>query len=86
MRGGRNETRRATFSSMERVFLAVIVSGLLLAAASVSLLVATSGGNTVAELKLPPAATVSSGTHQTRGLPDNRAMPRDDRRDETRSR
>ena len=69
---------------MERIFLAVIVSGLLLAAASVSLLVATSGGNTVAELNLPPSATVSAGTHQSRGLPDNRAMPRDDRRDEAR--
>jgi len=38
---------------MERIFLAVIVSGLLLAAASVSLLVATSGGKSVAELKVP---------------------------------
>jgi hypothetical protein len=62
---------------MERIFLALIVSGLLLAAASVSLLVATSGGNNVAELKLPPTAAVSAGTHQTRGLPDSKTAPRD---------
>jgi len=43
---------------MERVFLAVIVSGLLLAAVSVSLIVATSGDTSVAGLKLPsPAST-----------------------------
>jgi len=45
---------------MDRVFLAVIVSGLLLAATSMSLLVATGGAVTVAELKLaPPAVSVS---------------------------
>jgi hypothetical protein len=60
---------------MERIFLALIVSGLLLAAASVSLLVAMSGGNNVAELKLPPTAAVSAGSNQTRGLRDNRTMP-----------
>lgn len=38
---------------MDRVFLAIIVSGLLLAAASMSLLVATGGGSRVAELKVP---------------------------------
>jgi hypothetical protein len=62
---------------MERIFLALIVSGLLLAAASVSLLVAISGGNNVAELKLPPTATVSAGSNQTRGLRDDKTMPRD---------
>jgi hypothetical protein len=41
---------------MDRVFLAVIVAGLLLAATSVSLLVAT-GRNPVAELKLPPGVS-----------------------------
>jgi hypothetical protein len=40
---------------MDRIFLAVIVSGVLLAATSMSLLVATGGGTTVAELKLPPS-------------------------------
>jgi hypothetical protein len=43
---------------MDRIFLAIIVSGLLLAATSVSMLVATGGGTTVAELKVPPAANV----------------------------
>ena len=41
---------------MDRVFLAVIVSGVLLAATSMSLLVATDGAMTVAELKVPPSA------------------------------
>ena len=52
-------SRRVTFSQMDRIFLAIIVSGLLLAATSMSLLVATGGGTTVAELKVspsPPAA------------------------------
>ena len=43
---------------MDRVFLAVIISGLLLAATSTSLLVATGGGTTVAELKVTPSANV----------------------------
>ena len=45
---------------MDRVFLAVIVSGLLLAATSMSLLVATGGGTTVAELKVPSSAVAIS--------------------------
>ena len=45
---------------MDRVFLAVIVSGLLLAATSMSLLVATDGAMTVAELKVPPSAMTES--------------------------
>jgi hypothetical protein len=43
---------------MDRVFLAVIVSGVLLAATSMSLLVATGGGTTVAELNVPQSANV----------------------------
>ncbi len=46
---------------MERIFLAVIVSGLLLAATSMSLLVVTGGAMTVAELTEPsPAVAISS--------------------------
>ena len=46
---------------MDRIFLAIIVSGLLLAGTSMSLLVATGGGTTVAELNAPsPAASISS--------------------------
>jgi hypothetical protein len=46
---------------MDRIFLAVIVSGLLLAATSMSLLAATGGGTMVAALKVPPpAVSISS--------------------------
>jgi hypothetical protein len=45
----------ATFTDMDRVFLAIIISGLLLAATSMSLLVATGGRTTVAELNVPPS-------------------------------
>jgi hypothetical protein len=50
---------------MERIFLAVIVSGLLLAATSVSLFVATGGGMTVAEVNVPQSP-----------LPAHRSSPR----------
>lgn len=45
---------------MDRVFLAVMVSGVLLAATSMSLLVATGGGVTVAELGVPSSAIAAS--------------------------
>ena len=62
---------------MERIFLAIIVSGLLLAATSMSLLVATDGAMTVAELKVPPSATVLASVRPQR--PDYRAtLTRDD--------
>jgi hypothetical protein len=52
----RNETRTATFSFMDRIFLAIIVSGLLLAAASTSLLVLSDGGSSTVSVKTPAAA------------------------------
>jgi hypothetical protein len=55
---------------MDRVFLAVIVSGVLLAATSMSLLVATDGAMTVAELKVPPSANVLANVRPQR--PDYR--------------
>jgi hypothetical protein len=62
---------------MERIFLAIIVSGLLLAATSMSLLVATGGGTTVAELRVPPSATVLASVRPQR--PDYRTtLARDD--------
>ena len=62
---------------MDRVFLAVIVSGVLLAATSISLLVATDGAMTVAELKVPPSATVLASVRPQR--PDYRTtLARDD--------
>ena len=45
---------------MDRFFLAVIVSGVLLAATSMSLLVVTGGGTTVAALNPAPATTAQS--------------------------
>ena len=61
---------------MDRVFLAVMVSGVLLAATSMSLLVATDGAMTVAELKLPPSTNALSIRPQR---PDNRTiLARDD--------
>jgi hypothetical protein len=61
---------------MDRIFLAVIVSGLLLAATSMSLLVATGGGTTVAELKVsPPAVSISSMRPYRQ---DNMRLARDD--------
>jgi hypothetical protein len=60
---------------MDRVFLAIIVSGLLLAATSMSLLVATGGGTTVAELKVPPSAWTQRVRPRTL---DNLTLARDD--------
>jgi hypothetical protein len=62
---------------MDRVFLALIVSGLLLAATSMSLLVATGGGTTVAELKVPLSANALVDVRPQR--PDHRTtLARDD--------
>lgn len=44
-----------TFSCMDRFFLAVIVSGLLLVAVATSLFVATGGERSVAQLTVPPS-------------------------------
>lgn len=60
---------------MDRIFLAVIGSGLLLAATSMSLLVATGGGTTVAELKVPPALTAQRIRPR---MPDNTTLARND--------
>jgi len=62
---------------MDRIFLAVIVSGLLLAATSMSLLVATGGGTTVAELKVPPTAILVSSIRPYR-VPDHATLARND--------
>jgi hypothetical protein len=63
---------------MDRVFLAVIISGLLLAATSMSLLVATDGATTVAELKVPPSALTAQRVRPV--VPENITPARDDRR------
>jgi hypothetical protein len=62
---------------MDRVFLAVIVSGVLLAATSMSLLVATGGGTTVAALN-PPSATTARNVRPL--LPDHTMLVRNDAR------
>ena len=62
---------------MDRVFLAVTVSGLLLAATSMSLLVATGGGTTVAELKMPPPAVAISSMRPYR-VSDRTTLARND--------
>ena len=61
---------------MDRVFLAVIVSGLLLAATSMSLLVATDGAMTVAELNVPPSAMTAKSVRPR--LQANARLVRDD--------
>ena len=61
---------------MDRIFLAVIGSGLLLAATSMSLLVATGGGTTVAELKVPPPALTAQRIRPR--MPDNTTLARND--------
>jgi hypothetical protein len=63
---------------MDRVFLAVMVSGLLLAATSMSLLVVTGGGTTVAGLKVPPEAVLVSSIRPYR-MPDRQTLARNDR-------
>jgi hypothetical protein len=62
---------------MDRIFLAVMVSGLLLAATSMSLLVATGGGITVAALKVPPPAVSISSMRPYR-MQENTTLARDD--------
>jgi hypothetical protein len=62
---------------MDRVFLAIIVSGLLLAATSMSLLVATGGGTTVAELNVPPPAVAISSMRPYR-MGENTTLARND--------
>ena len=61
---------------MERIFLAMIVSGLLLAATSMSLLVATGGGTTVAALNVPPSGLTAQ--HVRPHLQQNTTLARDD--------
>jgi hypothetical protein len=56
---------------MDRLFLAIIVSGLLLAGVATSLLVATGGGNTVAVVNAPPAPILP--TQKPRRVEENRA-------------
>ena len=60
-----------TFPRMDRLFLAMIISGLLLAAVATSLFVATSGGNTVAVVSPPPAPILPA--EKSRPVEDNRA-------------
>jgi len=62
---------------MDRVFLAVIVSGVLLAATSMSLLVVTGGGTTVAALQVPPEAVLVSSIRPYR-MPDRPTLARND--------
>jgi hypothetical protein len=63
---------------MDRVFLAIIVSGLLLAATSMSLLVATGGGTMVAELNVPPPAVAISSMRPYH-MPARQTLARNDR-------
>jgi hypothetical protein len=58
---------------MDRIFLAVIVSGVLLAATSMSLLVVTGGGTTVAALN-PPSAMAAQTIRPL--LPDHTILVR----------
>ena len=59
---------------MDRIFLAVIASGVLLAATSMSLLVATGGGTTVAALNVPPSASTAQNIRPL--LPDHTMLVR----------
>jgi hypothetical protein len=61
---------------MDRIFLAVTVSGVLLAATSMSLFVATGGGMTVAELQVPSSATLQTNVRPQ--WPDRTTLARDD--------
>jgi hypothetical protein len=58
---------------MDRLFLAIIVSGLLLAAVATSLFVATGGGNTVAVVNAPPAPILPTEKPAPRRIEDNPA-------------
>ncbi len=57
---------------MDRLFLAIIVSGLLLAAVATSLFVATGGGNTVAVVNAPPVTIMPTEKPAPRRIEDNR--------------
>ena len=63
---------RVTFSLMDRLFLAIIVSGLLLAVVATSLFVATGGGHAVAVVNAPPVSIMPTETPAPRGIEDNR--------------
>jgi hypothetical protein len=71
---------RNTFSQMDRFFLAIMVSGLLLAAVAVSLFVATSGERAVSVMSVPAAPSMPSTTVRPRRVEENRTMPHDDGR------
>ena len=67
-----------TFSRMDRFFLALMVSGLLLAAAAVSLLVASSGSESTVSLTTIPAAPVKPTPKVTpHHAQENRSAPQD---------
>jgi hypothetical protein len=57
---------------MDRLFLAIIVSGLLLAVVATSLFVATGGGNTVAVVNAPPVTIMPTESPAPRRVEDNR--------------
>ena len=63
---------------MDRFFLAMIISGLLLAAVATSLFVATGGGNAVAVMDPPPAPIMPTERAGPRRTEPYRTMPRDD--------
>jgi hypothetical protein len=65
---------------MDRFFLAIIISGLLLAAVATSLFVATGGGNSVAVLDPPRAPVLPTEKIGPRRGHEDRTMPRDDGR------
>jgi hypothetical protein len=66
---------------MERFFLAIMVSGLLLAVVAVSLFVVTRGGDpAVSVMNLPAAPSTPNTTVRPRRAEGNRTMPQDDGR------
>ncbi|MBV8923948.1 MAG: hypothetical protein JOZ74_01125 [Bradyrhizobium sp.] len=63
---------------MDRIFLAVIVSGLLLAAVAVFLFVASTGGETTVSLmNIPPAPSMPIPKRGPRHDEEDRTMPQD---------
>jgi hypothetical protein len=56
---------------MDRLFLAIIVSGLLLAVAATALFVATGGGHAVAVVNAPPASIMPTVTPVPRRVEDD---------------
>jgi|SRR5689334_15198834 hypothetical protein len=75
-RGAGTRSAGLTFSWMDRLFLAIIVSGVLLACTSMSLLVVTGGGNTVAELKVPPPSLAAQVVRPR--MPDDMTLARNE--------